>query len=79
MNALATPQTQADIGPSGGDGLNHLYCCDENLGLCGTDLGGHQETADDTTCVVCVELEASDRPCRPGCQDWSGGTTGAAA
>jgi hypothetical protein len=45
---------------------NHLYCCDEDRGLCGTDLTGHAEVTD-VNCVVCVDLDDSEAPCGPGC------------
>lgn len=43
--------------------LDHLYCCDPDTALCGTDISDSPELFDDgdTTCVVCDDLE--DQPC----------------
>lgn len=42
------------------DDLNHLYCCDERRGLCGTDLTDATEYEFDHdspgVCVVCRDL-----------------------
>lgn len=39
--------------------LDHLYCCDPDIALCGTDISDSPELFDDgaTTCVVCDDLE----------------------
>jgi hypothetical protein len=50
------------------DELNHLYCCNPNHGLCGTDLTGSNDNDDaDITCVVCAELLWDDTLCSPTC------------
>jgi len=52
--------------PADGDGLDHLYCCDPDLALCGIDISGHHE--DDSlpgTCVVCLALEFAACSCHP--------------
>jgi hypothetical protein len=47
------PATESD------DCLRHVYCCDPETALCGTDLSDTDETDDDDapTCVVCLDLE----------------------
>lgn len=50
------------------DEVHHLFCCcDENLGLCGTDLTGVPINDDDEVpCPLCYSVE--DEPCpRCGC------------
>ncbi|MFH8867153.1 hypothetical protein [Streptomyces griseus] len=38
--------------------LNHIYCCNPDLALCGTDLSTHPIVGiDDADCVVCLDLE----------------------
>lgn len=48
--------------------LDHVYCCNPNLALCGTDIStmgeaDHQQA----TCVVCVELNDTGAPCKADC------------
>lgn len=52
---------------NGSSDLDHLYCCDPDLALCGTDVSDVPEIdADsDITCVVCADLDGE--PCSPGC------------
>jgi hypothetical protein len=51
-----------------GDDLAHVYCCNPDIALCGTDLCGVPEIPDDeTTCVVCVDLDDAGLPCCPAC------------
>ena len=43
-----------------GDDLDHMYCCDENLALCGTDVTDHPVIDLSTSpklCIVCIDLE----------------------
>ncbi|MGW3321095.1 hypothetical protein [Streptomyces virginiae] len=46
------------------DELDHLYCCDPDTALCGTDISDSPELFDDgeTTCVVCVDLADAGCP-----------------
>ncbi|MFF7631431.1 hypothetical protein [Streptomyces cyaneofuscatus] len=62
---LAPTPAQPDTAP--GERLDHLYCCNPDLALCGTDIGDASEIAPDSdiTCIVCADLE--DEPCSPGC------------
>jgi len=56
----------SDIGSN--DDMDHYFCCDENLALCGTDVTGMPfgRTAG-FMCVVCEELRY--QPCeRCGCK-----------
>lgn len=45
--------------------LNHIFCCDPGLALCGADVS-EDEVVDleDADCIVCLDLE--DQPC-PTC------------
>lgn len=47
----------------------HLYCCSEDVSLCGLDISDANEREvppdDDAVCLVCGALE--DIPCGPGC------------
>lgn len=54
--------------------LIHVFCCDENTGLCGLDLSECPLVPvwTPTSCVVCNDLEEQDVPCRPGCENWGG-------
>lgn len=55
-----TAQTYAkpEVNTSASDDLTHLYCCDDELALCGLDLRGVPENLDPDAlmCVVCVDL-----------------------
>lgn len=42
--------------------LNHIYCCDPNLSLCGLDLSDVPETDSETDCTVCLDLEYETCP-----------------
>lgn len=49
------------IGATSGDApdIFHMFCCDENIAMCGTDVTDHPVTDGDgeQQCVVCVELD----------------------
>jgi hypothetical protein len=49
--------------------LVHIVCCDAALALCETTLpGGDTYTGEAGDCLVCVDLDAANRPCgAPGC------------
>lgn len=48
------------------DHLDHIYCCDPDLALCGADIEGVTEETWDTEpanpCIVCEDLVG--KPCR---------------
>lgn len=49
----------------GSTDLNHIYCCDPDIALCGADVSAHPIVdLDDADCVVCLDLE--EQPC-PTC------------
>jgi len=38
--------------------LDHVYCCDPDVALCGADLSDHVESSMATNpCVLCIALE----------------------
>lgn len=59
---MKTAPVPAPARTSAGDELDHIYCCDPDLALCGTDISGHEDNDADGTCVVCLDLEFA--PCR---------------
>jgi hypothetical protein len=65
-----TALAPASAAASTGDDLAHVYCCNPDVALCGTDVTGVPEVPDeDTTCVVCLDLEDADFACCPTCPD----------
>jgi hypothetical protein len=63
--STATPPTQPAP-----EGVDHLYCCDEHVAMCGEDLSevpeGHEFP---TMCPACLEANARRAACPvPGCQ-----------
>jgi hypothetical protein len=68
---LTAAPTQTSAVTGAGDDLNHIYCCNPSLALCGTDISGSAETDFDVaSCVVCADLEANYQPsgwCWPNC------------
>lgn len=73
MPELLVADRPAPGGPDADDPFHHLYCCDENLALCGADLSGTEETGDcdEATCPVCPLCAIADeegmRCPVPGC------------
>ena len=53
---LSPEKTERKVGET----LDHLYCCDEDLSLCGLDISGHEEVDYmEDLCIVCWGLEYS--------------------
>ncbi|MFF1416535.1 hypothetical protein [Streptomyces sp. NPDC058280] len=52
----ATQEARASTETVGRD-ICHLYCCDPNTAICGTDISQHAEVSTDipVDCVVCVD------------------------
>jgi hypothetical protein len=53
------------------DNVDHIYCCDEEVSLCGMDISGEPEVEPGThpTCPLCVWASEACGPCGvPGCQ-----------
>lgn len=54
------------------DDVDHLYCCDENVAMCGVDLTDVAEEVfgeDDPLCPMCALVDETGMPCPvPGCQ-----------
>ncbi len=47
------------------EAINHIYCCNPDLALCGVDVSAHPVVdIDDADCIVCLDLE--DQTC-PTC------------
>lgn len=61
--------TALDLAPTkgstdDGDELDHLFCCDEDVALCGSDLTGTEfgeVVSEESLCLVCNDLEG--QPC----------------
>lgn len=53
-------------GPNGTDDeLDHIFCCNEDLALCGADISGTEFISDDEElfpCVVCNEMQYRECP-----------------
>jgi len=45
--------------------LHHLWCCDENVGMCGFDISKLpiNDGEDDEPCTVCYDLVEADEDC----------------
>lgn len=72
LSAIPEPRAGAAGRPRSFDeDLNHFFCCDENLGLCGTDLTEWSFNEDyEIDCAVCVDLAQAEVPCgAPGCPE----------
>lgn len=52
--------------------LTHLFCCDEDISMCGTDLAGVpvvDSGDDERLCPLCELVRAEGAPCPvPGCK-----------
>lgn len=67
MSALASALAEATTSGTT-DNLDHVYCCNPDAALCGTDISGHEFASFDVAdCVVCADLEAVGAPCSPTC------------
>lgn len=66
----AATQESATARPKSDDDLDHLYCCDRDVSLCGLDISDAPEAYDDDEplCVVCDEVDRSGAAC-DGCRD----------
>lgn len=66
LTAPDRPDTDAS------DELDHLYCCDENVAMCGIDLTDVVEIPadeDGPVCPLCNYVESEGLPCpAPGCK-----------
>lgn len=63
---MLAPMPAPPTASTSDDGLTHIYCCDPNLGLCGTDLTDHPDVDEDgILCVVCEDLEDEPCACQP--------------
>lgn len=63
--------TQTTLTSGGGDGIVHLWCCDENVAWCGHDISDAEEwaqSAESDECVVCVYMWRTGYPCSPNCK-----------
>jgi hypothetical protein len=51
------------------EGGVHIVCCDANTALCGAQMrGGDQYADDEATCPACALIDAEGLPCgQPGC------------
>jgi hypothetical protein len=64
LTAPAAPVTS-----SSEDGLDHIYCCDPNVSLCGADISEEDDLGPvdidelDNPCPKCEAIENLDEPC----------------
>lgn len=67
MNAALLPVPAPALVAAEGTREIHVYCCDIDVGLCGTDISALPVLADGVpaTCVVCADLDGG--PCSPTC------------
>jgi hypothetical protein len=76
MSAVALERARAAPPGAGADPI-HLFCCDEDIAMCGAGLKGEekQERDDDTpVCPLCALVEDEGLPCPvPGCPGDDGG------
>ncbi|WUH94609.1 hypothetical protein OG900_33640 [Streptomyces sp. NBC_00433] len=64
MSGLSLLSAASEQATSSDDGLDHVYCCDPDIALCGTDISGADFAAfDAASCVVCADLDDTDAPC----------------
>jgi len=60
----AIAPTMATTATGSGDDLHHVYCCDPDIALCGTDISCSEfADFDVASCVVCADLDDADAPC----------------
>lgn len=65
-----TRLTESPRSTDDGDELTHLWCCDPDVALCGSDISNSVELYEGETiagspeCIVCEDLEGTC-PCRP--------------
>ena len=66
---MSTAALPAPIAANVGD-VDHLYCCDPDVAMCGLDLTGVPEGREFThVCPLCAEVNDSDTPCPvAGCE-----------
>lgn len=54
------------------DEVTHLWCCDENISMCGLDISGDpidQDAPDEQNCTLCVMVNETWGTCPvPGCR-----------
>lgn len=62
MTNVLAPQYAATETNTTGVEIFHMFCCDENVAMCGTDVTGLPRTSGEgeQECVVCVALDALD-------------------
>lgn len=63
---MLAPMPAPSTASTSDDQLTHIYCCNPDLGLCGTDLSDTPEVDEDgILCVVCEDLEEEPCTCQP--------------
>lgn len=61
---MTKPKASPATVETGGDDLSHIYCCDPDTALCGTDISGTDDAEfDEADCVVCADLESVGALC----------------
>lgn len=71
MTLIDTAPRLASSGEDEDDEITHLWCCDENISMCGLDISGDridQDAPDEQTCKLCVMVNETWGTCPvPGC------------
>lgn len=69
--ATATETITENKASTSDTAANHLYCCQENLSLCGQDISDLETDLttknDENVCIVCEELDMSETFTCPIC------------
>jgi hypothetical protein len=67
------PASKPDAAETAADDICHLWCCDEDIAMCGEDITGHPQCPHDgiencIVCPMCGLAEDEGLPCPvPGC------------
>jgi hypothetical protein len=76
MTAAVLERQDAAPSRGGSPEVCHLWCCDENVAMCGLDISGERYDLDgeDPDCPLCAIADEEGLPCPvPGCRGDAGG------
>jgi hypothetical protein len=76
MTAAVLDRPDSPAASGADDDRCHLYCCNENVALCGTDLTDYEDDCGDpghVICPLCALADAEGLRCPvPGCRGGDG-------